>query len=295
MNNGFKCELHMHSTYSDGSISPAGLLQHAVNIGLSVVAITDHDNARGAREAIPVAQELGLECIPAIEFTGRWDDCFRPDWGGDVDVLGYFVDLENPQFKAMEQATLDDIHGRIEECCARLTAAGYPVSMEDVFAENPRYGGARQLRLALQHKGYADSYDASVQLFTEHWQHVRLSSFTIEEHIAAIQAAGGVAVMAHPVGVRCGEGWLTADRMARVVEIGMDGIEVYHRSMNAEARAYFLDLALQFDLLISGGSDEHGWSPDLPYMGTEPVTREMVEALRARHLERCASVKRSFS
>ncbi|NLF74475.1 MAG: PHP domain-containing protein [Chloroflexi bacterium] len=290
MDSDFKCELHMHSTYSDGSVTPEGLLEHAQQIGLSVVAITDHDNAHGSRAAVPAAARLGIELIPAIELTGRWDDCYRPGWGGDVDILGYFVDLDDPHFRRVEQATLDDIQGRIEACCARLTAAGYPVTMDDVFAQNPRYGGARQLRQALQARGYVDNYDESIELFTEHWQHVRLSCFTIEEHIATIRAAGGVAVLAHPQGIRCGEGWIGADRLARVVEMGIDGIEIYHRHMDEAARAHFMPLAEQFSLLISGGSDEHGFSPDLPHMGGQPVTRAMVEGLRARHIERRAAL-----
>lgn len=287
----FKCELHMHSTYSDGSVTPRGLLEHAQKIGLSVVAITDHDNAHGSREAIPLGPEFGIEVIPAIEFTGRWDDCYRPGWGGDVDILGYFVDLDDPAFRAIEEATLADIQKRIELCCARLTDAGFPVSMDEVLAKNPRYGGARQLREVLQDKGYVKDYDESIELFAKHWQHVRLSNFTIKQHIDAIRAAGGVTVLAHPSGIECGEGFLKEERIAKLVEMGIDGIEIYHRSMSEEARAHFLPIAQKYNLLISGGSDEHGWSPDLPLMGKEAVTQDMVEALRARHVDRRAELE----
>ncbi|NDJ78120.1 MAG: PHP domain-containing protein [Chloroflexi bacterium] len=283
---GFRCELHMHSTYSDGSATPEHLLRHAKEIGLSVVAITDHDNAHGARAAIPVARQLGLELIPAIEFTGRWDECYRPGWGGDVDVLGYFVDLEHTAFKRVEAETLADIAARVAECCERLTAAGYPVTVEEVKAKNPRYTGARQLREVLQDKGYAADYDTSVTLFAEQWQHVRLSKFPIAELIDVIREAGGVVIMAHPHGIECGAGLIGADRVKRLVELGIDGLEVYHRHTTGDARDHFLKLAREFDLLVSGGSDEHGFSPDLPHMGTQPVTREMVEAIRRRHLER---------
>ncbi len=282
----FCCELHMHSYYSDGTYSPEYMLTEAAKRGLAVVAITDHDNARGAREAVPIAAELGIELIPAIEFTGRWDGCYRPGWGGDVDILGYFVDLDHPGFCAAEQQALDDIHARMADCCASLTAAGYPVTMQDVWAQNPRYGGSRHVRLALQAKGYAATYEESLTLFTASWQQVRLSSYTIDVLIAAIRAAGGVAVLAHPNAVDCGAGWLSAEQVGELVEMGLDGIEIYHRNMSQEARAYFLPVAQQYHLLISGGSDEHGWSPDLPLMGQQPVTREMVEALRARHQER---------
>ncbi len=273
----------MHSTYSDGAFTPEALLHVAYDRDLSVVAITDHDNARGARVAIPVAQRLGLELIPAIEFTGRWDDCSRPGWGNDVDILGYFIDLENSTFKQMEQGALDNIRDRIEECCARLTAAGYPVTLDEVLALNPYYPGARQLRKVLENKGYAADEAELIKLFAAQWPHVSLSRYTIADQIATIHAAGGVAVLAHPHGITCGEGLISEDRLVAVCEMGLDGIEIYHRNMNEAARAHFLPMAERFGLLISGGSDEHGFTPDLGYMGKQPVTREMVEALRARH------------
>lgn len=282
----FRCELHMHSTYSDGSATPERLLRVAQARGLTTVAITDHDTAQGARAAIPLAAELGIEFIPAIEFTGRWDDCYRPGWGGDVDVLGYFVDLDDPGFRAIEQATLIDIQARIAECCVRLTAAGYPVTFDEVRAQNPHYAGARQLREVLQQKGYAADYDASIALFAAHWQHCRLGAFTIQQHITAIQAAGGVAIMAHPHGIECGDDLIGRDRVAALVAMGVDGLEVYHRHTQGDARAHFARLADEFGLLVSGGSDEHGFTPDLPYMGGQPVTRAMVEAIRQRHRER---------
>jgi predicted metal-dependent phosphoesterase TrpH len=275
------CDLHLHTFYSDGRASPAEMLQHAADIGLTTVAITDHDNADGAREALPIAAQLGLELIPAIEFTCRWDDCASPD-EKDIDVLGYFVDIDDPQFQRVEQAALDDLHQRIADCCAGLTAAGYPVTLDEVFVENPRYAGALQLTFALRRKGFAEDWAASFALFMPHWKRARPSHLTIDQAIAAIHAAGGVAVLAHPATIRCDGQWLQAEQMAALVEMGLDGVEIYHFRLDAAARAHFLALAEQFDLLVSGGSDDHGWRPGFPRMGSEPVTLEMVQALRAR-------------
>ncbi|MBN2305818.1 MAG: hypothetical protein JXQ72_15150, partial [Anaerolineae bacterium] len=90
----------------------------------------------------------------------------------------------------------------------------------------------------------------------------------------------------HPHGIECGAGWIGADKIAQLVEMGIDGLECYHRNTEGPARDHFLALAQQFDLLVSGGSDEHGWSPDCPLMGTAPVTLAMVDAIRQRHHER---------
>jgi predicted metal-dependent phosphoesterase TrpH len=277
----FRCELHVHSTYSDGSASPDALLRHAAKIGLSVVAITDHDNARGARIAVPVAAGLGIELIPAVEFTAQWGGVYAPDDEIDVDVLGYFVRVDAPAFVAHEQAALDDVERRIAACCERLTASGYPVTMAEGFAENLPFVGLRHLRDVLVRKGYFEnSWDAGKIVYPA-WFAGPPSRFTIAEQIAVIHAAGGVAVLAHPGYTRAGEPMQARD-IAALVEIGLDGIEVYHRVIDGDLRVHMQALADQFGLVVTGGSDEHGWSPDLPLMGTEPVTRVMVEALRAR-------------
>jgi predicted metal-dependent phosphoesterase TrpH len=274
----FRCELHVHSTYSDGSASPQDLLRHAVKIGLSVVAITDHDNARGVRVAVPVA---GVELISAVELTAQWGGLYVPDGEIDVDVLGYFVDVDAPAFVAHEQRALDDVQQRVAACCDRLTASGYPVTMAEGLAENPLFVGLRHLRDVLVRTGYfANSWDAGEIVYPA-WFAGPPSRFTLAEQIAVIHAAGGVAVLAHPHYTCAGEPMQARD-IAALVEIGLDGIEVYHRVISPDLRVYLQALADRFGLIVTGGSDEHGWSPDLPLMGTEPVTRAMVEALRAR-------------
>ena len=279
-------DLHMHSHYSDGKFSPKELLRHAASLGLKTLAITDHDNTRGAREALPLARELGLELVPAIEFTSRWPGCNAPPGEGDIDVLGYFVALDNLEFQAFEQATLNDIHARIADCCARLTAARCPLSLDDAFAENPHYAGLVHLILAAQKKGYAADWASALRLIQDAWKQVRLSPFTLRQVIEQIHLAGGVAILAHPAVIECGNGWIQREQVAQLVEWGLDGLEIYHHRLDEQAQAHFLDLAHRFDLLVSGGSDEHGWSGGFKRMGTQPVTVEMLQAIRARHLER---------
>src|SRR5690349_6815829 len=128
---GAVCDLHMHTFYSDARPSPRELVEHAAVIGLRTIAITDHDNTRGAREAIPIAAQLGVAVIPAIEFTCRWDRRDAPPGDPDIDVLGYYIDLDHPRFRAIEQAALADIHARTAALCALLSGAGYPIALDD--------------------------------------------------------------------------------------------------------------------------------------------------------------------
>lgn len=285
----YRCDLHLHTYYSDGRAAPEELVQHAATLGLKTIAITDHDNTRGAREALPVARALGIELMPGIEFTCSWEVPAGPSGvpipRQDVDLLGYGMDWETAAFGVFETTSFNDAAARIGNCCARLTEAGLPVSLEDVLALNPRYPGAMQLIDTLVEKGYADHWDDALPVFQACWQHIPVARLDIAESIAAIHAAGGVAVLAHPTLVHSGDGWLKAEQLKILVEKGLDGVEVYHPRLNREAQEHFLRLARHFDLLVTGGSDEHGWPQGFPRLGVQllgDAPLQVVEALRRR-------------
>jgi predicted metal-dependent phosphoesterase TrpH len=275
-------DLHVHTHYSDGRYSPAELIEAAVRRGLRILAITDHDNTRGSREAAPLAQSAGIELIPAIEFTTRWSGAALPPEDANVDLLGYFIDPQNAELRAFEEATLNDIHARIAGCCTRLTANGYPMSMDEVFAENPRYAGAMQMIQALLRKGHAATWKDALQLMDTVWLTARETPFTIRATIEQIHLAGGVAVLAHPSIVRPRGQQLEASYLRKLVDAGLDGIEIYHYRLDKAARVHFLGLAKTFGLLVTGGSDMHGWNRGFEELGEQPVTLEMVEALRRK-------------
>jgi hypothetical protein len=272
-------DLHAHTYYSDGRASPAELMEEAVKRGLRVLAITDHDNARAAREVRPLAERLGVELVPALELTCRWDASGAPPYDSDIDVLGYHLDIDHPAFLETEQACLEDVQARCEQRCRLLTRAGCAVALSDVLAQNPRYPGNMPLLDALVKLGHARDFRDSLRLLDAHRDQAPLCALTIERGIAAIRAAGGVAVLAHPSLVRWRGGWLDAKALGRLVAMGLQGIEIYHYRLDTAARMHFLTLARQYDLIITGGSDEHGWPRGFPRLGSQPVTRQMAAAL----------------
>jgi predicted metal-dependent phosphoesterase TrpH len=278
-------DLHIHTLYSDGRDAPEAVLRRAAALGIETVAITDHDNTNGVRQVQTLAPDLGLSLIPAIELTCRWDRCRSAPGEGDVDVLGYWIDLDDAGFRAFEQAALEDIHERVADCCVCLTADGYPVSIESVFARNPHYAGLLFLIHELQDQGYVPEGEDAFPLMMRAWQQVRLSRFSIEETIEQIHRAGGVAILAHPTVIRCDGRLLQESDVAALVEIGLDGLEIYHPRLDREARTYFCALAQRFDLLVSGGADAHGWYDEWEGLGRQPVTENMVAAIQARHVE----------
>jgi predicted metal-dependent phosphoesterase TrpH len=275
-------DLHTHTYYSDGRCSPAELVEAAQRKGLRILAITDHDNTRGCREAAPLAEAAGIELIPAIEFTTRWPGAGLLPEDANVDLLGYFIDPENAALRAFEEAALNDIHARITDCCRRLTERGYATNMDDVFAQNPRYGGAMQLFQALLQKGHAQTRKEAFHIMDLVWRTVRETPFTIKAVIEQVHLAGGVAVLAHPAIVRPRGEQMTAAFLRELVDAGLDGIEIYHHRLDAPACAHFLSLARKFGLLISGGSDFHGWNRGFEDLGQQPVTMEMVENIRQK-------------
>ncbi len=283
----FHIDLHIHTNFSDGKYTPEDVLCRAAEEGIEILAFCDHDNTRGLRRGKSMAGELGLDLVPGIELTCAWPGCSVPLESKDVDLLGYFIDIDDPGFQAFETAALGDLVARVGDCCAVLSALGFPIRQEELYAVNPRYTGLIQLLQALLQKRYSASWDAASELVAGAWRQVRPARLSIEAAIAQIHAAGGVAVLAHPAALT-GHGPLLQEKdIARLVEAGLDGIEIYHRSARDQARDYFLSLVQRFGLLVSGGSDEHGWFSDLGELGSQPVTVEMVAALRARHEQIC--------
>ncbi|MEQ8675032.1 MAG: PHP domain-containing protein [Aggregatilineales bacterium] len=268
-------ELHSHTHYSDGRATPEALVKHAAQIGIKTLAITDHDNIRGNQEAQPFAEQAGIELIPAVELTTHWNDLV------DVDVLAYFVDFTNANFQAMITDALNDHRQRMTLCCEVVTRNGYPVSYDEIELSNPRYVGAVHLSNQLyQVKGVIPDFATGVAIFRAAWSEVRRGVLSIEDAIQTVNSSGGVAVLAHPVRVRAD--WLTAEEIKPLVDMGLGGIEVYHPSANKEANAYFKQIAEAFDLVTTGGSDEHGYPDGFPRLGTQPITPQIVEALRQR-------------
>lgn len=278
------CDLHMHSYYSDGCTPPAALVRHAASIGLTAVALTDHDNTRGIPEAQAVADELGIRLIPGVEFASWWQGYGWSEWGYAVDTLGYFVDRTVPEFRKLEEEMLSYYFDQFAETVEEIRRQGYPLTLEEVKQEHPQYPDVFAVASALKKKNLMQDEEAALQLAADCWNKVCRLNFPIERVIRTIHAAGGVAVLAHPsVVLRADGSWIEVEDLAKLVEMGLDGIEVYHyRLPDQRTRQHFLRLARHFDLVVTGGSDEHGRPDGFHRMGSQPITEETIAALEAR-------------
>jgi predicted metal-dependent phosphoesterase TrpH len=262
--------------------SPEQVLQQAAGLGLRTIAFSDHDNANGARQGLALAAGLGIELIPGVEFTTSWPGLrLRPD-SNDIDLLGYFIDLDHAGFKALEAEAKADVSLRLADCARRLSSDGDEIRLDAILAVNPRFPSLASLMEVIKARGFAGDFEQDYRKVTAAWRQGRYSRIEIERAIQVIHAAGGVAVLAHPGRIKLEAGLLQAADIVRLVDLGLDGLEIYHPAHDLATRAYFLDLAQRFGLLTSGGTDYHGRRATP--LGMPDVTPEMVEALHARHL-----------
>lgn len=272
-------DLHMHTTYSDGQASPEELLNGVKRKGLRTVAITDHETAQGNRDAQPLAQQLGVELLPGIEITVSWEGYTGHGGGPDIDILGYFIDLESDTLRQHEREALDVYTARAARVCEGLRRHGYDLYVEDVLDTNPSYPGFLALVQTLQRRGVESRREAG-SLIEPLWNSEG-TPLTMADAIERVHDMGGVAVLAHPaIILRDDLEPLNERGMAQLVEMGLDGIEVLHYRNSAQQRRYFDLLARMFKLPISGGSDEHKGPGNFNRLGSEAVTSDMVTALR---------------
>jgi predicted metal-dependent phosphoesterase TrpH len=265
-------DLHCHSTASDGLRTPAGLVAYAAERGLSVIGLCDHDSTNGVTEAVATGIRLGVEVIPGVELSSEIE-------GLQAHILGYFVDPSSASLQrefAWMNATRQ---ARIQQICANLNAAGIPIDPADVLAlsDGGTVGRPHVARVLIAN-GYAESVsDAFSRYLTRGKPGYALSEkITPEGAIAAIERAGGVAVLAHP--------WSTKQPRAaveRLAPVGLAGVECYYGEYEPTVQNDLAALAQEFGLLTTGGSDYHGEGVKTVDLGGVYVPPETVDRLRA--------------
>jgi predicted metal-dependent phosphoesterase TrpH len=259
-------DLHLHTTASDGLLTPTRLVAYVAVSGVRILAVTDHDTTDGFDEAAAEAARRGVLLIPGIEITAV-------DRGRDVHMLAYFFDPSDAgfaQFLASQRATRVS---RIVEMANRLGTLGMPVDIQSLVDEAQRDTsksiGRPRLARAMIDAGYVTS---TREAFDE-WlgqgcpAFIQRSGASPEEVIGIVHRAGGVVSLAHPGRTRIDH------RIAALRDAGLDAIEVYHSDHDAGMVATYLALARRLNFLITGGSDFHGD----PAHGIEPGASRLPE------------------
>ncbi|HEU4465520.1 MAG TPA: PHP domain-containing protein [Agromyces sp.] len=246
-------DLHTHSTVSDGTDTPAELVEAAARAGLGAIAITDHDSTAGWAEATDAALARGIVLIPGMELSTRVQFA-------SVHVLAYLVDPGDEGLLA-ETARIRESRMTRAEKIVRRIAADYELTWDDVLAQTTDGAtiGRPHIADALVARGHAATRSEAFAGIL-HWRsgyaqpHYAPDPLT---GIRLIRAAGGVPVLAHP-GTRGAEEVITEERLRRFVDAGLFGLEVDHPENTAASRPRLRALAARYGLAVTGSSDYHG-------------------------------------
>lgn len=265
-------DLHLHTKYSDGTFTPEELVLRAQNAGLSCIALTDHDTVEGCAQAAEACGKVNIQFIAGAELTAEHADV-------EVHVLGYFLDTQNSVLLERLAKFQTDRQQRIHGMCAALNKLGVPIKAESVFElANCKSPGRPHVARTLVKEKLIGSLDEAFERFLKKgrpaW--VPKTKMSALESVELIHQAGGLAVMAHP-GLNRSD-----DIIPALVEAGLDGIECFHTKHSTVMSERYLEIAEKYNLLVTGGSDCHGFSKKQPLIGTVKLPYDHVEKLKAK-------------
>jgi len=254
-----RLDLHLHTSHSDGSFTPTGVLELAREAGVTTLAITDHDITTGIPEATLAGQQLGIEVIPGIEISSTFGD-------SELHMLGYFLDWQDARLNERLSTLRESRHRRNPQIIARLQSLGIDITYDEVraLAGTDSVGRPHIARVLMEKQVVASAKEAFDRFFANGKPaYVPRNLPSPAEAIHWIKAANGLAVLAHPTWIKTTEGTLT-DLVRQLKADGLNGVEVHYSTHTARQTREYLSLAKQLGLLVTGGSDFHGITkPDI--------------------------------
>ena len=247
-------DLHLHTTASDGVLSPSEIVRYAKAKGLQAIAITDHDTIDGCEEGLSEGERIGFEVIPGIEISAEYSP-------GSMHILGFFLDIHHPLLNERLEYLQKARAERNPKMVAKLNQLGMEVTYEEVLkASGGGQVGRPHFANVLLEKKYVRNFQEAFERFLKKGApaYVDKFRFTSKEALHFIHEARGVAVLAHPntLGVKR---YSELEKLVhQLVDEGLKGIEVYYPEHSAVEVAQYKNLADRYSLLSTGGTDYHG-------------------------------------
>lgn len=241
-------DLHVHSTASDGTLAPSALVREAAGLGLTAIALSDHDSVAGVDEALAAGRASGVVVVPAVELSASADE-------RDMHILGYRIAHHDERLAARLTEFRSMRRERALRMIAALDEAGYGLSPDDVLklAGEGALGRAHIARALAEMGATASMGEAFRELIGQGRPFfIPKPHVSPEEVIGIIRSARGIPVLAHPGISR------VDDLLERLIAAGLRGIEVWHSEHSAEDVHRYGEIARRRGLLVTGGSDYHG-------------------------------------
>jgi len=244
-------DLHTHSYYSDGQISPKKLVKLAKKRGIKNLALTDHDSVEGVKEAIKEGKKIGVRVIPGVEIRAKKGE-----------VLGYFVDFENKELNKILKIKRRKVQEGVKDWCRKLKEGGYNISFKEIQEKFPKSkNNINEFYpiYLLYKKGYGKMLEIAEKLRKENLRGKKIKEISVIKAIRLIKKAGGVPVLAHP--------WIDEDvlkekNFKRYVRAGLRGIELNNGDRSPWRKRKHIKrirrLAKKYKLILTSGSDYHG-------------------------------------
>jgi predicted metal-dependent phosphoesterase TrpH len=252
-------DLHIHSTASDGTLTPAELLARARNLGLQAISITDHDCVDGSREALSLGVPPELGFVTGVEISASPPPFL--DAPGSFHILGYAIDPDHPGLSAALARLQNARRNRNPKILERLRRLGIDIALEAVreVAGQGQMGRPHIARVMVE-GGFAASIDEAFDRYLGTGQpaYVGKERIACRDAIEMIRRAGGVAVLAHPGLLNPLSQERLENLLIRLVDMGIGGIEAFYPAHSPGDTACFLALAERHKLIITGGTDFHG-------------------------------------
>jgi hypothetical protein len=275
-------DLHVHTKISDNSLSASEVIRLAKGKKITHLAITDHDTTKGLQEAIVLGQEIGVGIVPGIEISA-----YDYQRNNRAHILGLFIEPEHPSLDLLCTSLVQARNQASFEMVREVIAAGYDISWEDVQRYEGGTGVYKQhIMHALPDKGYCEKIYCNLykKLFrrgssseAQGIAYIQLEYIDAQAAILAVKEAGGIAVLAHP-----GQ-FNNFDAIDEWMELGLEGIEVFHPSHNEDNRQASLRFAQKHHLIMTGGSDFHGfYGEKLVELGCLELGEECIDELLSR-------------
>ena len=264
-------DLHLHTVFSDGTYTPEELISASQRAGLSAIAVVDHDTTDGIAPAMAAAEQKDIEVLPGIELSAEYE-------GSEVHILGYLIDYKDSslirRLDILKKNRVERIHKIIE----KLKDVGIDLKPESVFsiAGEGTVGRLHVARALVKEKKAASIFESFQKYIGDKCPAFCLGfKFSPLEAINLIKEAQGIPVLAHPYIIHNDE------LMPKFIDWGIMGLEVYYPEHSQSMINFYLNIAREHNLLVTGGSDCHGKAKPNVKIGCMKVHYELVEKLKA--------------